>query len=421
VSSVLDQPKPFTAAQRELFGPDGVVAKLNRERTKDFVEADEWIRRGPPTAVNDAKRYHREVLAEIRGRRKRTARRRVVTDFGDRVLLFGGKDPSYGLVPHDSLWEHRWWRAYQQMPNHPAVQRSLWNERDTRAKNIKYGRESHREWMREEREHGPLKPSELLEVAARDLLGDNRPLFDGLNPKLKALWARRVLRVTWIMTDTRQLVGPDWLGEWAWGDDPYEFLVEDGLALPIPRIYLRTETFDKDLDEWEQLTRYAVRALQEIGDDAALGRLPALATPEVPPTPPDVHVHVPPIDLSPITAAIKAAADSHSKVDGISQQELADVTSINSGTIARAVQGKKIVLTLDGSLERKSAFAWAKAYCRKNPRTSKPKKSWADYVRSDESDEDVQVLMEKVEAEAEERSRRAVGLRARKISDKNPR
>ncbi|MGH7179422.1 MAG: hypothetical protein ACREJC_18745, partial [Tepidisphaeraceae bacterium] len=91
-----------------------------------------------------------------------------------------------------------------------------------------------------------------------------------------------LLRVVWILTDTADLTTTklDWLQQWKWGEHAVEFLVarSDGTCRPIPRLWSRTTILDGELDEWAQLTRDALRALEEAEPGATvLSDAPTLA------------------------------------------------------------------------------------------------------------------------------------------------
>ncbi|MGH7176701.1 MAG: hypothetical protein ACREJC_04915, partial [Tepidisphaeraceae bacterium] len=187
-----DDPKPFTPAQRELFH---TVAKLNRAKADDFAEADQWIDTKPPTAVEERQRYRQQIMEEIAERRQRK----------DRTWLLD--------VPGEML--HRWRRW---TPNDEAQRqekaRVLATWRRECARNIRYRFKNLSEKIREESEHGPLRPHELIDMAASRFIRTSEPIvFDAMNPQLKALWARRLLRVVWILTDTADLTTTklDWL------------------------------------------------------------------------------------------------------------------------------------------------------------------------------------------------------------------
>ena len=107
-------------------------------------------------------------------------------------------------------------------------------------------------------------------------------VFDAMNPKQKGLWARRLLRVVWILTDTADLTTTklDWLREWRWGEHQLEFLdpLVGGEARPIPRLWSRTTILDTHMDEWEQLTRAALQALEEAEPGSTQIDAPTAAT-----------------------------------------------------------------------------------------------------------------------------------------------
>jgi hypothetical protein len=68
---------------------------------------------------------------------------------------------------------------------------------------FRHQRRTWAEHICEEAKHGLLRSDELIDLAASRLTSTAEPLvFDAMNPKQKALWARRVLRVVWILTDT---------------------------------------------------------------------------------------------------------------------------------------------------------------------------------------------------------------------------
>jgi hypothetical protein len=106
-------------------------------------------------------------------------------------------------------------------------------------------------------------------MKASRFIHTSEPLvFDAMNPQQKALWARRVLRVVWVLTDTADLTTTklEWLRDWKWGEHSLEFLsaLADGPALPIPRLWSRTTILDRDLEEWERWAREAMRALRQV-------------------------------------------------------------------------------------------------------------------------------------------------------------
>ncbi|MGH7176744.1 MAG: hypothetical protein ACREJC_05130 [Tepidisphaeraceae bacterium] len=239
-------PKPFTDAQRELFD---AVTNLNRTKADDFAEADQWIDTKPPTEVEERQRYRQQLREEIAERRRR-------------------KDRSWLLdLPGEMI--HRW-RRWTPKDNAQQQEKAkvLAQWRRDRARSIRYAFECFAEKIREEQEHGPLRPCELIDLKASRFIRTSDPLvFDAMNPEQKALWARRLLRVVWILTDTADLTTTklDWLREWKWGEHAVEFLVAqaDGTCRPIPRLWSRTTILDRELYEWERLTRDALRALEE--------------------------------------------------------------------------------------------------------------------------------------------------------------
>jgi hypothetical protein len=238
-------PKPFTDAQRELFE---MVAKLNRAYPDDFAEADEWIDTEPLTAVEKMRQERERVRQEMHERRRRK----------DRSWLLSVP----GQMAHD-------WRQWTPKDEHYRQEKArvLTGWRRDHARGIRCCFENLREQIREEAEHGPFRPYELIDFKARELSRANLD-FDSMNPQRKARFARRVLRIVWILTDTADLAATKlkWLREWKWGEFESEFLVlpGDGPALPVPRLWSRTSILDRELDEWERLTRAAMRALEQV-------------------------------------------------------------------------------------------------------------------------------------------------------------
>jgi hypothetical protein len=248
-----DEPKPFTDAQRDLFG---YIAKLNRAKADTFREADRWIDTPPPTDQTKYERFRDAHLAQARERRTRRDR-----CYG---IELSRPETGYGIV----TYRRQGWR---QMPDEQR-QQVLRDARNYYGQNLRYQRREWAERIREEAEHGPLQPHELIDLAASKFTRTSEPLvFDAMNPQQKALWARRLLRVVWILTDTADLATTElaWLREWKWGEHQLEFLGNwpDGDMRPIPRLWLRVTTFDREIEEWERLTRDALRALE----DAELG------------------------------------------------------------------------------------------------------------------------------------------------------
>jgi hypothetical protein len=241
-----DTPKAFTDSQRELFA---LVAKLNHLKARHFADADRWIDTKPPTAEEERQRY-RERMTEERAQRKRK------------------KDRSWLLdVPGEMANRWRLW-----IPKDDAEEKEkadvLTQWRRDRAQSIRYGIRQFRKRIAREKEHGPLQPHELIDLAASRFVRTSDPLvFDAMNPRQKALWARRLLRVVWILTDTRELTATklQWLRDWKWGEHHLEFLstLADGKTRPIPRLWCRMTTFDPELDAWEKLTRIALHSLEE--------------------------------------------------------------------------------------------------------------------------------------------------------------
>jgi hypothetical protein len=254
-------PKPFTDAQRELFG---AVAMLNRAKANTFSEADRWIDTPPPTAQARYEHFRDACLVEARERRTRRDR--------SHGIELSRSETGYGIVTYR---RQRW----QQMPNKQR-QQLLWDARSLYGRNLRYQRQQWAERIQEEAAHGPLQPHERIDLAAsRFRKTSDPPVFDAMNPPQKAMWARRLLRVVWILTDTADLTATElpWLREWRWGEHTLEFLGDwrDGDVRPVPRLWLRVTTFDGEIDEWERLTRDALRALDEAEPGAAAVPAPA--------------------------------------------------------------------------------------------------------------------------------------------------
>ena len=253
------KPKQFTPEQRELLGR---VRILNRDRPSDFAEAEDWIATPPESAEHALQRYRAEVASEIARRRER-------------------RDRSWLVAPSFEMEED--WRRW---PEGEAKAKVLALWRSDRALTIRSAFARFRENIRDELERGPLQPYQSLDRAAHVLTVNDRPVFDGLAPRQKVLWARRVLRVAWIMTDTAPLdvANREWLREWQWGEHPLEFLVAfpDGDAKLIPRVYARVEILDEALELWEALVRDALGALDEAAAAYGAG---ARVVPLAPPPP----------------------------------------------------------------------------------------------------------------------------------------
>jgi hypothetical protein len=110
----------------------------------------------------------------------------------------------------------------------------------------------------------PNLPSNMLARKAAEILCDV-PAFDTLTPANQQRWSLRILRVVWLLTDTEDMdtAEPDWMRDWKWGDDPYEWInVSEGPAgeilcgpcNPFPRSYARLCILQNNLDEWVKLT-----------------------------------------------------------------------------------------------------------------------------------------------------------------------
>jgi hypothetical protein len=241
-----DDPKPFSDAQRELFD---AVANLNRIKADTFCEADRWIDTKPPTAQAKYARFrdaHREVAAERRRRKDRS--------YG---VELSRPEKGHGIV----TYRREWWKQMADSERQAVLR----DARNFQGGNLRNQRRQWAERMREEAAHG--QPHELIELAARRLTRDEPLVFDAMNPHQKALWARRLLRVIWILTDTADLTATnlEWLCGWTWGEHPLEFLGDwpDGDVRAVPRLWSRVTILDAKLDEWEQLTKNALRALEE--------------------------------------------------------------------------------------------------------------------------------------------------------------
>jgi hypothetical protein len=199
-----DDPKPFTDAQRELFS---LVWKLNRAKADDFAEADQWIDTKPPTAKDEMLRYRRQVVREARERRRRNDRSWMLDVSGEMIVRW-----------------RRWKPKDESQRQEKARVLARW--RMDRARAIRYALKRLVETMREEEARGPLRPSELIDLKASRFIHTSEPLvFEAMNPQQKALWARRVLRVIWILTDTADLTTTalGWLRDWKWGEHYLEF------------------------------------------------------------------------------------------------------------------------------------------------------------------------------------------------------
>lgn len=269
-----NDPTPFTDAQRELFD---AVAKLNRTRFESFHEADQWIDTRPPTAEAEYARFRDAHLANAADRRRR-------------------KDRSYGIEisrpekGHGVVTYHR--RAWLAMPDQQRLQ-VLRDARNDYGRNLRYQRRRRAEGVREEAQHGPLQPHELIELAAHGFTRPSEPLvFDAMNPQQKALWARRLLRVVWILTDTADLTTTrlGWLREWKWGEHQLEFLNDwtGTKTLPIPRLWSRMTILDRELEEWERLAKVALRALEQAEPGATAIPATARTVPDLTAPPPVV-------------------------------------------------------------------------------------------------------------------------------------
>jgi hypothetical protein len=239
------KPKAFTPEHRELFARVRIV---NRDRPSDFAEAEDWIATPPKSAEQALQRYRAEVAADIARRRER-------------------RDRSWLVAPSFEMEED--WRRW---PESEAKAEVLARWRRERARTIRWAFARFHEEIQDERDRGPLQPYQLLDLKTGALTGDDWPIFDGLTPEQKVLWARRVLRIAWVMTDTAPLVSAnrEWLRQWDWGEHPLEFLaaLSGGKPKRIPRVYARVTILDDELGTWEQLVRDALRAVEEAAGDA---------------------------------------------------------------------------------------------------------------------------------------------------------
>ncbi len=242
-----DDPTPFTDEQRHLFST--VVASLNKDRAADFTEADHWldVEIRPPTAAEEYRRFLRERVAEAKSRwgKKDRAYR----------IERSCPEPGRGIV----TYREQWWQQASEQERKTMLRRC----RNYFGQTLRHARSEHLQRVRDEATHGPLRRHQLLDLAASRLLSGSRPLvFDAMEPEEKLLWARRVLRVVWILTDTAPLngTGLEWLRTWKWGKNQCDF-EEDGSA---PRLFERIKEFDRYVTEWERLTKLALMSVEEV-------------------------------------------------------------------------------------------------------------------------------------------------------------
>jgi hypothetical protein len=222
-----DDPARFTVAQRELFQR---VANVILSNPLHFTQSGQWLDslEAPDDVKERSERIRAGWLAEARTRRQVSKR--------------SGRDAG---------------RAHFV----PMMSGTLSASRAMLARQIRGERaDAARQLTR----------YEMVQAAARSIL-DDPPNYDALRPDLAQCQARRVLLVTWILTDARPLATEPSITElqgWEWGtaylsDDSPRFTANENLELDAPceinRLYARLTLLDDHLDEWEKLAGDALR------------------------------------------------------------------------------------------------------------------------------------------------------------------
>jgi excisionase family DNA binding protein len=315
-------PKPFTPEQRVLFAR---VSRLNRANPLAFVEADAWINERPESEEDQYRRFRANILDDAKERRQRK-------DRSYRVEL-SCEELGHGISTYErSSWER-------------------WTDVDGKAKllsrcrmyyghGLRYQRSQYLERIREEQEHGPLRPDELVDSKARKVWYEP-PVFDGIDPEEQQRWARRVLRLVWILTDTADLTEAsiDWIRQWKWGKYEWEYLE----GLPVPRMHSRIYVFDRDTPEWTRLTEEAILfcKLPEPTD------APAIATMAEPKEQEDAG-----------TPALENGVGGETENADICEwpigKEVAEICGTSQSTVTRLIGAGELAAIRDGKVRRVS-------------------------------------------------------------------
>ncbi len=242
---MLDEPVNFTDDQQRLFRR---ISAYIRSRVSDFTEAGKWMDAGAglPDARGRLARVRELWLIEARARRPRGPKR------DDEPGRQAGRGYLY-LIPHTGAT--------------PSVRRS-----------------SVARQIRDERSRAASDPTkyDIMQAAVHALLKEP-PNYSRLRPDIAQANARRVLLVTWILTDTDHLrTDPaiTALQDWEWGEHHWSWLdaaFTNDLGFDLAavgelnRAYASTSLLDDHLAGWVKLAGDAARMMMETGATKAEG------------------------------------------------------------------------------------------------------------------------------------------------------